>query len=61
MSEHIITISDGQGKELYRRLVETDSIAKVITELDKALNVKPRKKRTPKTFDASVQPTNHNP
>jgi len=41
----IITISDDQNQEHYRRRVATDDINFVIGQMDKALNVRIRKRR----------------
>jgi hypothetical protein len=57
MTHFIITISDDQGTEHYRRRVETDDINFVVQRLDQALNVKVRKRRRdagqPRTGDTA--------
>lgn len=45
MPHFILTITDDQGQEHYRRRVETNDISFVIKRMDEALNVKCRKRR----------------
>lgn len=59
MSQFVITITDDQQTEYYRRRITHDDLNFVIQKIDQALSIKPRKQRRdagkPRT-EASGQP-----
>lgn len=58
MSQFVITITDDQQTEYYKRRVTNDDLNFVIRQIDQALSVKPRRKRRdagmPKTEAANL-------